>query len=166
MGVSTTDSPCPDELCYDSHTCVVILRCTHDHPSPALPLADRPETAPNHRHLADHPAASCRPASLSRRPACQPGASAGCTRHHLPLSATRCWPGKLPGAGKTLSLPPAPPAARRSATTCRVLAALLEDPETRALYLFPTKALAQDQLSSSQQPFQDPSINHLKTCHL
>jgi DEAD/DEAH box helicase domain-containing protein len=36
-----------------------------------------------------------------------------------------------------------------------VLAALLQDPEARALYLFPTKALAQDQLASLSQLTRD-----------
>ena len=40
-----------------------------------------------------------------------------------------------------------PRPARRSATTRPVLNAILQDPSTRALYLFPTKALAQDQLA-------------------
>ncbi len=41
--------------------------------------------------------------------------------------------------------------ARRSATTRRCSIAMLRDPSTRALYLFPTKALAQDQLAELHQ---------------
>src|SRR5690606_29397887 len=41
-----------------------------------------------------------------------------------------------------------------------VLSSLLQDPEGRALYLFPTKALAQDQLSSLQSILTNlPSIH-------
>ena len=45
-----------------------------------------------------------------------------------------------------------PRRARRSATTCRSCNAILADPSTRALYLFPTKALAQDQLAELRRP--------------
>ena len=41
--------------------------------------------------------------------------------------------------------------ARRSATTCRSSHSILADPSARALYLFPTKALAQDQLAELHQ---------------
>ena len=47
-----------------------------------------------------------------------------------------------------LSRPPLP--ARRFATTCPVLHSLLTDPRSRALYLFPTKALAYDQQHTLQ----------------
>ena len=40
--------------------------------------------------------------------------------------------------------------ARRSATTRPILHSVLQDPSSRALYLFPTKALAQDQLAELQ----------------
>ena len=43
-----------------------------------------------------------------------------------------------------------PPAARRSATTCRCSTACCSDPGARAMYLFPTKALAEDQLHEFQ----------------
>ena len=43
-----------------------------------------------------------------------------------------------------------PRRARRSATTRRCCNAILQDPSSRALYLFPTKALAQDQLAELQ----------------
>ena len=47
--------------------------------------------------------------------------------------------------GGTSSSPRRRRAARASASTCPVLQALTEDPDARALYLFPTKALARDQ---------------------
>ena len=53
-------------------------------------------------------------------------------------------------AGATWPSPPPPPAARAWSTTCRSSAACWPDPEARALYLFPLKALEQDQRKGLQ----------------
>jgi DEAD/DEAH box helicase domain-containing protein len=49
-----------------------------------------------------------------------------------------------------------------------VLDAILKDPSTRALYLFPTKALAQDQLAELQslaELLSDPALSHAAPSH-
>ena len=75
--------------------------------------------------------------SSRRRTGCRPSRS---TRIR-PRRSSTCSP-----AG-TSSRSRRPRRARRSATTRRSSNAILKDPSTRALYLFPTKALAQDQLA-------------------
>ena len=59
---------------------------------------------------------------------------------------TRPRPGRRPRAASTSSSRPAPRAGSRLAFNLPVLAALTEEPKLRALYLYPTKALAQDQV--------------------
>ena len=54
-------------------------------------------------------------------------------------------------AGKNVVLATGTASGKTLAYNLPVLAALLENPETRALYLFPTKALTQDQLSNLQE---------------
>ena len=63
-------------------------------------------------------------------------------------SSTRTkWPpSKRPAPARTSSSSPARPAAKRCATTCRFSKRRSPIRTPRALYLFPTKALAQDQL--------------------
>ena len=60
---------------------------------------------------------------------------------------TRPRPSRRRCAAKTSSSSPPRPAARRCATTCRCSTRCWPTPSARALYLFPTKALAQDQLA-------------------
>ena len=59
---------------------------------------------------------------------------------------TRPKPGTRRRAARTSSSRPAPPAGRRLAFNLPVLDALAAEPKHRALYLYPTKALAQDQV--------------------
>ena len=66
--------------------------------------------------------------------------------HHPALDPPGRLLGRLPSATSTSWSPPAPPRARASASTCRCSTALLREPHSRAIYLYPTKALAQDQL--------------------
>ena len=61
-------------------------------------------------------------------------------------------------AGKNLILSTGTASGKTLAYNLPVFAALLQDPNVRALYLFPTKALAQDQLSNLQS-FQSEIIN-------
>ena len=80
---------------------------------------------------------------------------AGEARHRATLLA--------PGRGlrpdsrpaSTSSSSPRPPAARRSATTCRCSICCCGDPGARAMYLFPTKALAEDQLHEFQRAVEE-----------
>ena len=53
-------------------------------------------------------------------------------------------------AGKNVVLATSTASGKTLAYNLPVLASLLEDPDARALYLFPTKALTQDQLSNLQ----------------
>ncbi|MGC8855546.1 MAG: DEAD/DEAH box helicase [Anaerolineae bacterium] len=55
-------------------------------------------------------------------------------------------------AGENIVLATGTASGKTLAYTLPVLAALLEDPSARALYLFPTKALAQDQLAAINKP--------------
>ena len=68
------------------------------------------------------------------------------TALHAPGRGDRAT--RSPAATSSSSRRPRP--ARRSATTCRSCTPILQDPSSRALYLFPTKALAQDQLAELQ----------------
>ncbi len=61
-------------------------------------------------------------------------------------------------AGKNVVLATGTASGKTLAYNLPVLAALLEDPESRALYLFPTKALTQDQLSGLNS-FQSSTVN-------
>ena len=58
------------------------------------------------------------------------------------------WTGA--GAGRNIILATGTASGKTLAYNLPVLAAMLKDPEARALYLFPTKALAQDQLAGLQ----------------
>lgn len=60
-------------------------------------------------------------------------------------------------AGRNVILSTGTASGKTLAYNLPVLAALLEDPQARALYLFPTKALAQDQLASLQK-FGQPNL--------
>ena len=60
-------------------------------------------------------------------------------------TATRPRPSRRAREASTWSSRPAPRAARRSRSTCPCSNALAAEPKLRALYLYPTKALAQDQ---------------------
>lgn len=59
----------------------------------------------------------------------------------------------LARAGKNIVLATGTASGKTLAYNLPVLAALLQDPQARALYLFPTKALAQDQLSVISNQF-------------
>ena len=61
-------------------------------------------------------------------------------------TATRRRPWIWCAKDRASSWSPRRRAGRPCATTCRCCRSILERPETRALYLFPTKALAQDQM--------------------
>ena len=90
--------------------------------------------------------AARRPGSPHCRPTCRrPSPRPSPTRASARCSATSaasgtCWP---PAA--TWSSRPAPRAASRCRSRCRPSNALPNDPHSRALFLYPTKALAQDQ---------------------
>ncbi len=59
-----------------------------------------------------------------------------------------------PAGPRAPSSSPPRRAGRRSATTCRSSNAILAEPGSRALYLFPTKALARDQAAELQEIMQ------------
>src|SRR5512142_2105382 len=60
--------------------------------------------------------------------------------------------------GKNIILATGTASGKTLAYNLPVFASLLQDPNARALYLFPTKALAQDQLSNLQS-FQAETVN-------
>ena len=63
----------------------------------------------------------------------------------MPTRRRRC---RAPGPGRRSSRP-APPPASRCASSCRRSTTLLHDPRARALYLYPTKALARTRRARS-----------------
>ena len=81
-----------------------------------------------------------RPRSAAGRRAGDAAASASSTP-----TRPRRWRTRSPGAARSSSRRPR--RARRSASTGRSSTRSCKDPSTRALYLYPTKALAQDQLA-------------------
>ena len=85
-----------------------------------------------------------RPVSLpaAPRPRLRRGAGA---RPGSSASTRTSSPPTRPPPPRTWSSPAAPPRARASPSTCRCSTASPATPKRRALYLYPTKALAQDQ---------------------
>src|SRR5512143_2789834 len=65
--------------------------------------------------------------------------------HSLYSHQAEAWAGAR--AGKNIILATGTASGKTLAYDLPVFASLLEDPQARALYLFPTKALAQDQLA-------------------
>ena len=72
-----------------------------------------------------------------------PRGARGAEEARASSSSTRTRPRRSSwrARAKTWSSPRRPPPARASASTCRCSSALARDPDARALYLFPTKAL-------------------------
>jgi DEAD/DEAH box helicase domain-containing protein len=105
-----------------------------------------PETAPNFPVWQTTP---MRPADLRPFPADLPPALAkslaGRGIHSLYSHQAQAW--ESARAGENVVLATGTASGKTLGYTLPVLAAWLENPETRALYLFPTKALTQDQLS-------------------
>ena len=94
-------------------------------------------------------------------------------RHYPPAAFTSFTPTNSPhglnrARIKISSSPQAPPAERLSPTTCLSSQPCFKTPK-RALYLFPTKALAQDQFSTSRNRCNlitvEPEIRHLRWRH-
>lgn len=119
-----------------------------------------PESAPNFSTWRTLPA---RPAVLANFPADLPPALATALRAQgidsLYSHQAEAW--QHARAGQNVVLATGTASGKTLAYNLPVLAALLEDPEARALYLFPTKALTQDQLSGLAG-FQS-SITNLKS---
>ena len=90
-----------------------------------------------------------RPHGADPRRAAPAGARcAGAHRASSRSTSTRPRRGRRPRAASTWSSRPAPPSGKTLAFNLPVLHALAGEPKHRALYLYPTKALAQDQLRS------------------
>ena len=68
----------------------------------------------------------------------------------IPCTRTNSRPGLHARAGENIILSTGTASGKTLAYNLPVFASLLHDPIARALYLFPTKALAQDQLSNLQ----------------
>ena len=88
-----------------------------------------------------------RACAVSRTPWTSGCATCSATAASSSSTRTRPRPSATPWPAATSWSPRRRPRARRSATTRRCSARILRDPSARALYLFPTKALAQDQLA-------------------
>ena len=106
-----------------------------------------PDTAPN---ISTWRTVAARPAILAGFPDDLPGELASALHgrgiEQLYSHQAEAW--KHARAGENVVLATGTASGKTLAYNLPVLAALLEDPEARALYLFPTKALAQDQLSA------------------
>ena len=105
-----------------------------------------PETAPNFPVWQTTPmrAADLRPFPADLPPALSKSL-AGRGIHSLYSHQAQAW--ESARAGENVVLATGTASGKTLGYTLPVLAAWLENPETRALYLFPTKALTQDQLS-------------------
>ena len=88
--------------------------------------------------------AGASPSAAPRRPASRPAGGAGAGRASSPLQPPGRGAPRPPGRGRRSS-PRAPRRASRCASTSPTLDVLCRDTRARALYLYPTKALAQDQ---------------------
>jgi DEAD/DEAH box helicase domain-containing protein len=108
-----------------------------------------PETAPNFAAWRTLPA---RRADLQPFPADLPGSLADALRGQgigsLFCHQAEAW--SAARAGENLVMATVTASGKTLGYNLPVLAALLEDPQARALYLFPTKALSQDQLTGLQ----------------
>ena len=111
----------------------------------------RLSTGPTLPTKSSPPCAGCRRSKRlravpGRHRSAAPG-GARIARRHAALHASGRGLRARRGRPAASSSPRRPRRARRSATTCRCSIAILKNPSTRALYLFPTKALAQDQMA-------------------
>ena len=102
-------------------------------------------------HVERIPAREARFADPGRAPAREPARGPGRRRHRAALPAPGRARSTRRAAARTWWWSPARPAARPSATTCPSSRRCSPIPQATALYLFPTKALAQDQLKTAQR---------------
>jgi DEAD/DEAH box helicase domain-containing protein len=126
-----------------------------------------PETGPNFSTWQTSPA---RPADLRPFPVDLPSALADAliARGIVSLYSHQVLTWESARAGKNVVLATGTASGKTLAYNLPVLAAWLKDPQTRALYLFPTKALTQDQLASlaalqDSIPNQQSPISSLKS---
>jgi len=116
-----------------------------------------PETGPNFAAWESLPP---RPADLHPAPAYLPAPLRDMLRARgietLYSHQVEAW--EAARAGENVAVATGTASGKTLAYNLPVLAALLEEPQARALYLFPTKALAQDQLNTLQS-FQSKIVN-------